>query len=254
MNKDKQIKKLLHYMDVKHKIRNVYSYEETISRGVLTEYSTNENKMLVLFFNIVLSYHYDRNLVPIVEYHDDSTDDKLRISLLTAIFPDISENMGINLYDKVDLMYVIIYKILIKIKEGFKDAKNCEGIAFTANTVLPPNIDVLFYIVFFNTFSFELRHSLRYELRILSNMEDKILQRCSGHFLDSDSHICKTIDEDVNKINQKLKCKQKGFLANISIKSNNNKFVKMNELFGILTLVKIFGDLRPFQKRRPSKR
>ena len=271
---DRPIKKFLQYMDVKHEIKDVFAVDEKVAQDITSEKGTSDFKTVTHFFNILLSYHYNNNILPDTDHHDPSTQDEFRISRLRCIFPGITETMAIKLYDTVDVMYLIIQGILADIKVGFSQSQLCSGITLTSGS-LPPDLDVLFYIVFYNTFQSDLRDTLRQELHILSDIENKILDKCNGKFFKGkdvwhNKHASLCTDIDVEKLSKKLKCDEKGILANMfhisgdklmkgwdskSSKENPSiaKYVKLGTPIGIIVLIKIFSDLRPFSRRRQSK-
>jgi hypothetical protein len=255
INRQKKITKLLQYMDSHHKIREFFAKYEKVTKEVSNEKSTSDSKMLVLFFETILSFYYERNLTPIVAYQDPSINDTTRVALLRAIFPNIQENMAITLFDKVDLMYVIIYKVLKKLNKGFIMMKDDCKTSFQSEMVLSPDIDLLFYIVCYNTFPDDLKLQLRSELHILTTMEHKILTTCSGIFM-KDEKICNILEKNRKQIELGMECKQKGFLANlqsIATEVQSTEPLKISKPSGVLALIMLFRSLRPFGQRRPSK-
>lgn len=243
---NKNVVKLLKFMDSKHKIKEIYSKQNE------NEFiqSTSSDELILLYFTIILDYYYEQGTIPVqtVKYYDISIEDNTRVVLIKDIFPKCTENFAINIFNKIDLMYDIIKTVLHRVQSGFKNNKECN--VTLSDTSLFLNLDLLFYIVFYSTLPNQLNRILADKLHIMSDVEKKILEKCSEYI--KDNKICtKVINISLDELSDKLKCKKTvlSSIAKMSPTHFDEKFIDLKTPSGIFILIKIFTDLRSFHNK-----
>lgn len=257
--KNKGIKTLINYFEVKYKINDIIEIDSRISKELIQRKSVSSSKMLILFFEIVLDYYHKKEHVPIDYSSTESEKFKLKIieNIYKIGYPDIFK----KLFDLADFIFKTIYKILNKTEEGYDKWERTINISLSSTIF--SNLDILFYITFYPVFPQELRDILHKELK-LNDMEYKIIKKCNDQIIRYNSRVCnENSDENTIKINDFSKFdfisdEQKTFIQNLNLKLHPMKSKNLPEYYlntqdGVVTLFSIMSKLRSFDKRRMSR-
>ena len=256
---EKSIEQLLKYMDSKHHIKDILcNYQDCGSYGVLS----NGNKMLVIFFKTIVNVYLKHGRTPTESYSDDSVTNDEKCKIMDNV--SANRTFAIRMYNTIDYMYLIIKNVLKKIVKGFVKLKSCgEKMILTLENSVRPDLDLLFYIVFYNSFSPVLKRCLKQNLKILSDVETKIFEKCSRGYIVSETKetnersehyaICNVSDKNSEDIRSEMKCVDSvidTFTRYISKDTDNTKQVSLSDPVGVYLLVKLFLNLRNFASRK----
>jgi len=257
--KNKGIKTLINYFEVKYKIIDIIKINSRMSKELIQTKSVSSSKMLFLFFEIVLDYYYKKAYVPIDYSSTESDEFKLKIieNIYKNGYPDILK----KLFDLADFIFKTIYKILTKIEEGYDKWERT--INLSLSSTIFPNLDILFYITFYPVFSQELRDILHKELR-LNDIEYKIIKKCNDQIIRYNSRVCNEDSDENNHIEINdfgkfdfISDEQKTFIQKLSLIKfklpKNSPEYPLNTQDGAMILFSIVSRLRNFDKRRRSR-
>jgi hypothetical protein len=261
--KAKSIKVLIKYFEIKYKITEIIKINSKISKELIQSKSISSSKMLILFFEIVLNYYHKNAYVPID--YSSTESEKVKIKMIENIYDIGYSDLFKKLFDLADFMFKTIYKILIKIEEGYEKWDRTVNISLSPTIF--PNLDILFYITFYPVFPQDLRDVLHKELR-LNDIEYKIIKKCNDQIIRYNSKICNTSDNVISpvEINDFSKFdfisdEQKTFLQSLNLKLSPTKSklpkniqeYHLNTQDGVMTLFSIISKLRNFDNRRKSR-
>jgi hypothetical protein len=259
----KSIKGLIKYFEIKYKITEIIKINSKISKELIQSKSISSSKMLILFFEIVLNYYHKNTYVPID--YSSTESEKVKIKMIENIYKIGYPDLFKKLFDLADFMFKTIYKILIKIEEGYNKWDRTVNISLSPTIF--PNLDILFYITFYPVFPQDLRDILHKELR-LNDIEYKIIKKCNDQIIKGNSKICNTSDDaiipaesnDFSKFDF-ISDEQKTFLQSLNLKLSPTKSklpkniqeYHLNTQDGVMTLFSIISKLRNFDNRRKSR-
>ena len=270
LNKTKGIRNLVRYFEVVFKFKDIISFNSKISSDSTKEKSLSSSKMLILFFEIILDYYYKDKKVPI----DYSSIEPLKIksSIIKKIYKvndvgdDDDDELFMKLFDLSEYMFKTVKKVLERTNEGFtKWEMEVESFNLSFDSVIYPNIDLLFYIIFYSVFAKDLREQLHKELR-LSDIEYKIIERCGGKIVRDNDRVCNTkyisntvyVDLTESKFDF-ISDKTRSFLEKIysPIRVGTQSVIKqdfsLKKSDGVKVLLNILQELRVFNNRRRSR-
>ena len=232
---------LIKYFEVKHDIKELIKEDEEISKS----------KKLNVFFKIILEYYYNHDIP--LDYTDMSVTINMKDIIIKRVYPVVYNEKSIKMFDLMDFMFKTFKKIIKKTHLGYLDSLGKFGQSFTFTRYIISSIDLFFYIIFIHVLPEELRYILRNELK-LSNIEYKILNKCSDILIRENSKICDLRNPEVyqtlSPINDTLQIdsiKSKSTLYQLISKSSNDLSVEKS--MGFMMLLKIFTDLRDFKDR-----
>ena len=268
-SKTESIRNLVKYFEIVFKFTDIINFNSKISSNSTKRKSLSSSKMLILFFEIILDYYYKDRKVPI----DYSSIEplKIKINIIKKIYKvnevndvnDVSDNeLFIKLFDLSEYMFKTVKKVLERTNEGFtKWEMGSESFNLSFDSVIYPNIDLLFYIVFYSVFPKDLREQLHKELR-LSDIEYKIIERCGGKIVRDNDRVCNTkyisntvyVDLTESKFDF-ISDKTRSFLEKIHgpIQSVIKPDFSLKKSDGVKVLLNILQELRVFNNRRRSR-
>ena len=243
---------LIKYFELKHNISELMKEE------------INKSEKLKVFFNVVLEYYYIHNIP--LDYTDVSVSIDVKDIIIKNVYPIIYSEKSGKMFDLVDFMFKTLKKIMKRTHVGYLDSLGKFGAVFSFTKYIIPSIDLFFYIIFVHVFPEELRDLLRVALK-LSDIEYKILNKCSDILIKENSKICDLRNPisspssssssppssssypPSSPINVNLQIdsiKSKSMLSSPIKKSGD---LSIDKSMGFMMLLKMFMDLREFKNR-----
>ena len=217
---------------------------------------------VIKFFAILLD-NYINDEMPISDFNDTSIHYLTKIKIITDIFPDLSDNdLIVNLFNIVDIMFKTIRITFEKLNTGILNFNNTCQIKGTDNTVqnfkldfvLNNNIELLFYTLFYTSFSNKLKLELKKALNI-SNLEESILNRCNNKIFENvslstfdeniDINICKPVKVSVVDPEELIKKSCGKYISNLTnIFAKKSIYTNIETPLAMLAFLQIFIQLR----------
>jgi len=253
------------------KIKNLLKF--MVSKYKLPLYDNNgkfespffESSYIIKFFTVLFD-NYINDEIPIIDFNDNIIDDNIKILLIKNIYPDIYNNLAIQVFNITDLMYKTIKITLDKFSKGILNFnKNCKVKDsndkiqnFKLETVLNDNVELLCYTLFYTTFSNKLKLELKKTLNI-SDLEESILNRCNNKIFENislnnidenmDINICKPIkiNVDPEELIKKSCSKYTSNFTNLFAK--NSIYTSIETPLAMLAFLQIFIQLRTNKKK-----
>lgn len=251
-----KIKNLLKFMVSKYKLP-LYDNNGRLESPFL------ESSYIIKFFTVLFD-NYINDEIPIIDFNDNVIDDNNKISLVKNIYPNINDNLAIQIFNITDLMYKTIKITLDKFTKGILNFnKNCKVMDsndnvqnFKLETVLNDNVELLCYTLFYTTFSNKLKLELKKTLNI-SNLEESILDRCNNKIFENisldnienmDINICKPIKVSIDpeELIKKSCSKYTSNFTNIFAKKSI--YTSIETPLAMLAFLQIFIQLRTNKK------
>jgi hypothetical protein len=183
------------------------------------------------------SFQISTKIVPASKLTNDKKHEYVKEFLDTT---EINESDSLRIYDLFDFYIATMTDIIIKLQEGFAIWKENANLPITFNETFEGKLHILFYILFRDTFTTELRRKLQTVLKI-TNVENRMLDACQDKLISNYNKICKYKQLDPSKI--------KGSTGLDKIKNLIDiKEYPLDTQYGVLLLLTMMNDIRAESK------